>query len=182
MPLPERAWGLVAILDALGAATYRDQEIGRFLKSREIILALLSEKAEAVIGEIKKERLSTFTFNDTVLIVYRTERETTVRDVRAFFTLLRKFLVDSLVHRVLFRGAIAIGAFYTNEETNTVMGTAVTDAAAWYDRADWIGVHATPHTSLLIGSLEDYDAKKLEYLIGVYDVPLKDGPPLNMKV
>lgn len=54
MPVPDKEWGIVAILDALGAASYSDQEIGRFLRSREIILALLNEKAEAVLGEIKK--------------------------------------------------------------------------------------------------------------------------------
>jgi hypothetical protein len=30
------------------------------------------------------------------------------------------------------------------------MGEAVTDAAAWYERANWIGIHATPRASMLI--------------------------------
>jgi len=40
--------------------------------------------------------------------------------VRAFFALLRKFMIDSLVNKILFRGAISIGTFYANEDTNTV--------------------------------------------------------------
>jgi hypothetical protein len=178
----KKEWGLVAILDALGAANYSDQEIKTFLRSREVILGLLNEKAETILGEIKKARLSTFTFNDTILIVYRTERITTARDVKRFATLLRKFIVDSLVQGILFRGSVAIGSFYVNEETNTVMGSAVTDAAAWYDRADWIGIHATPHASIMIESFLDYDAEALEHVILDYDVPLKNATAVPLKV
>jgi hypothetical protein len=178
----DKQWGLVAILDALGASSYSDEEITRFLRSQEIVIALLKEKTEAILGEIKAERVSTFTFNDTVLILYRTEQQVTARDVKRFFTLLRKFTVDSLVNRVLFRGAIAIGSFYVNEGTNTVMGPAVTDAAAWYDRAEWIGIHATPHATIAIDSLEDYDPDDLKWVILNYEVPMKDMPALQLKV
>lgn len=181
MAIQDREWGLVAILDALGAASYSDQEIARFLKSRENVLALLNAKAEAVLGEIKKERLSTFTFNDTILILYRTEREATTRDVQRFFTLLRKFIVDSLVNQVLFRGAIAVGSFYVNDDTNTVMGSAVTDAAAWYDRAEWIGVHATPHASITIDALPDSRSQNMNDVIVDYDIPIKDATALRLK-
>jgi hypothetical protein len=180
MRVKEKQWGLVAILDALGAASYSDDDIERFLSSREIILALLEAKADDVLGEIKANRLSTFTFNDTVLILYRTERTTTIRDVRLFFALLRTFVVDSLVHRVLFRGAIAIGSFYANDDSNTVMGEAVTDAASWYDRADWIGVHATPHASVLIEALSQ--GASIDYAVLGYEVPMKEEPCLKLKV
>jgi hypothetical protein len=76
--------------------------------------------------------------------------EPRLREISAFFTIMRKFLVDSLGKGIFFRGSIAIGTFYANEDTNTVMGQAVTDAAAWYDKAEWIGVHATPRASMLI--------------------------------
>lgn len=168
--------GLVAILDALGAANYSPAEIARFLKSRELVLQLLTEKAEAIVGEIKRDRLTTFTFNDTVLLVYRTKAAPTLREVRAFCTLLRKFAIDSLVHRILFRGAVAIGAFYINDATNTVLGPAVTDAAAWYNRADWIGIHATPHATMLIQALVEGNRAALDYLVVEYAVPLKGVP------
>ena len=173
--------GLVAILDALGATDYSEQEIARFLKSREVVLQLLNEKAEAVLGQIKADRVTSFTFNDTVVLVYLTQKAATLNDVQAFCTLLRKFVIDSLVNRILFRGAIAIGSFYVNEKTNTVMGPAVTDAAAWYDRADWIGIHATPQATILIQSLLEREGKGLDHLIVDYPVPLKDEPAPRLK-
>ena len=46
--------GLIAILDALGAAGYDDREISRFLNSRERVLKILGQKANAkeVRGDI----------------------------------------------------------------------------------------------------------------------------------
>jgi len=136
----EREHGIVAILDALGAATYGDTEIKSFIDSRRRVLQLLTEKALDVFGQIGADMITTFTFNDTILIVLRTgQQEPRLEQISDFFTIMRKFLVDSLANRILFRRSIAIGSFYANEETNTVMGPAVTDAASWYDqsRVDW---------------------------------------------
>jgi hypothetical protein len=86
-----------------------------------------------------------------------------------------------LVHQIFFRGSIAIGTFYVNEETNTVMGQAVTDAAAWYDKADWIGVHATPRTTFLTQRLLERDGEEKGHVLIDYDVPLKTGTKLKAK-
>ena len=37
----EQKQGIIAVLDALGAATYNDKEISQFLNSRERVLELL---------------------------------------------------------------------------------------------------------------------------------------------
>ena len=51
------------------------------------------------------------------------------------------------------------------------MGQAVSDAAAWHDKADWIGIHATPKATLMIKASGDY----MPRLMWDYSVPLKDG-------
>lgn len=43
----EQKQGIIAVLDALGAATYNDIEISQFLNSRERVLELLKRKANA---------------------------------------------------------------------------------------------------------------------------------------
>ncbi len=175
--------GLIAILDALGAATYNDKEITLFLKSRELVLELLHRKADAreVRGDLDVSRVTTFTFNDTVLIVYRTTDAPVPHDVEHFCQLVRKFQVDSLAQGILFRGAISIGHFYVDDASNTVMGTAVTDAAAWYDSADWVGIHTTPHATLVIESLFPRGTDKLDHLLVEYSVPLKDNRSVTLK-
>lgn len=167
--------GLVAILDALGASSFTHEEIRMFIASRENVLGLLSGKVEELLPD--KDDVSIFTFNDTILIVMKTRGQiTTLDNMKSFFRLLRKFMVDSLKEGILFRGAVAEGTFYAKDETNTVMGQAVTDAAAWYNKADWIGIHATPRTSLLISkNLETAKIDNRYNLIIDYDVPLKGG-------
>ena len=124
--------------------------------------------------------VTTFTFNDTVLIVYCTPGSATLDDVQYFCLLLRKFMVDSLVQGILFRGSVSIGDFYVDDQSNTVMGTAVTDAAAWYDSTDWVGINATPHATLVVQALLR-GSKDLDRLLVDYPVPLKDRPSLVLK-
>ena len=175
--------GLIAILDALGAATYTDPEIEKFLDSRGRVIELLHRSANAkeVRGDIEASQVTTFTFNDTVLIVYRTSRLPKLVDFKHFGLLLRKFCVDSLAKGILFRGSLSAGTFYVDDESNTVMGSAVTDAAAWYDSADWIGVHATPHATLLIQELVGQGQGTLEHVLVDYSVPFKSQPSLSLK-
>jgi len=175
----QKEQGLIAILDALGAANYSEEKIGHFLESRELLLKELRIKAKSI--RVDFDKLSTFTFNDTVLIVYRTHERATLQDVKGFGELLRRFAVKSLEHGILFRGSIAIGQFYLNEETNTVMGDAVSDAAAWYDRADWVGIAATPQATLLIQSLVEQAGDNIERLMVDYSVPFKDNETLDLK-
>lgn len=180
--LNERQTGIVAILDALGASGFGDTEIQRFMDSRDFVIQALREKAEGLFSYIDPEAVTTFTFNDTVLIVLKSNDDgPQLKDIESFFSMLRRFIADSLINNILFRGAVAIGTFYVNDKTNTVMGQAVTDTAAWYDQADWIGVHATPRTSLIIeGLMEEAETRKTSFIVD-WDVPLINGHTLRTK-
>jgi len=175
--------GLVAILDALGAARYSHREVMQFLKSRQMVLDLLHVKASVKIkhGELTADAVTTFTFNDTVLIVCRTPLIPDLDDVEQFCLLLRKFMVDSLAQGILFRGSLAVGQFYVDDDSNTVMGSAVTDAAAWYSAAEWVGINATPHASLVVQALLERNGVDIDRALVNYDVPFKNGTTLPLK-
>jgi hypothetical protein len=173
--------GLIAILDALGASNYSEDEIAQFLKSRQRVLSLLSAKADRILGRVDAKRISTFTFNDTVVIVYETENLVCLDDIRAFCTLLRHFEVQSIAEGIFFRGAMSIGSFYSDEPLNTIMGKAVADAAAWYNQGDWIGIAATPQATLLIRSHEQQAAKDVQNVIIDYSVPMRDGSSIPLR-
>lgn len=173
MNAPKQKAGIVAILDALGAANYDDKEIEEFLEARSLIIRLLNDKAESVAETLDVSQVKTYTFNDTMLIVLesRGDRPTSA-EIQAFATVLRKLLVDSLRRRIMFRGSFAVGQFYEDSATNTILGRAVTDAAAWYNKADWIGILATPRTTVHIDHLKEKDGKSWGHLLVRYDVPL----------
>src|SRR5688572_845853 len=130
----DREQGIVAVLDALGAADYSDDEVQRFMESRQSVIGLLNQKIEDTIGPIRRDRFDVFTFNDTVVVAYRTATEPAPGEIVAFFQILRKFLVDSLGKGILLRGAVSIGSFFVDSPNNTIMGQAITDAAAWYNK------------------------------------------------
>ena len=178
-PLPKH--GIVAILDALGAASYDDKEIQEFLESREVVIRLLRSKAERVAEILSVARVKTYTFNDTILIVLACgEERPSSEEIQAFVSVLRKLLVDSLKRRIMFRGAFAIGPFYEDSATNTILGKAVTDAAAWYDKADWIGILATPRTTVLIDHLLEKLGKPMQSILVTYDIPLSSGSVIKL--
>lgn len=180
MKVPIRKHGVVAILDALGAANYDDSEIAEFLKSRQVVMRKLDAKTEQVSANLNTARIKTYTFNDTVLVVQESDSEEIVpNDIQAFVTHLRRLVVDSLGRRILFRGSFAAGSFYEDSDTNTILGKAVTDAAAWYDKADWIGVLATPRTTILIDRLKEQQDAEWDYLLADYEVPLSVGKEMR---
>jgi len=182
IPKKDLQHGLVAVLDALGVADYTEREIRRFLRSRQEVIKLLDQKAEDMAERLSVETLTTFTFNDTVLIVMKSEKpEIEPKEIRAFFIVLRKFITDSLANGILFRGSIAVGQFTMHESTNTIMGQAISDAAAWYNQTDWIGVVATPRTSLLIERMLTMRRRNWSHIMLDYDVPLKSGGLTRLK-
>ncbi len=168
--------GIVAVLDALGTSIYSEDKINHFRRSREIVLNLLRKKVDSL--QLKEEAVTTFTFNDTVVIVLRAGNQTvTIKHITQFFLLLRQFMVHSLAKRIMFRGAVAEGKFCADDKAHIIMGPAVTDAVAWYDKADWIGIHVTPRTNLVIlRRLETVNTPK-EHLMIDYDVPLRKRQP-----
>ncbi|MCX6842610.1 MAG: hypothetical protein NTX53_10055 [candidate division WOR-3 bacterium] len=178
----KKRYGIVAVLDALGAASYGDAEVKRFMGVQERVLTQLDEKISNQQGEVRREAISLFTFNDTILIAYATGEEGPVLPhVTAFFRILRRFFLDSLIHGLIFRGSVAIGAFYVNKKRNVVMGQAVTDAAAWYDKAEWIGIHATPRTTIAIQMLLEGRRHETHEMLD-YDVPMRNGRSVPAKV
>jgi hypothetical protein len=173
------AQGLIAILDALGASGFSETQTKHFIASRKAVLALLDAKLERV-NALEKSRFSIYTFNDTIVLAYTTDDAPAHDVVVAFGIVLRHFLVKSLEHQILFRGAVAIGKFKANPKTNTVLGPAVSDAASWYDKSDWIGVVATPRTSLLIEKLEIKHGDMSRVVIS-YPVPTKSKEPIQLR-
>lgn len=178
----DRKNGIVAVLDALGVADYDNEKIEQFVDYRDLVLSLLGDKANAIGVERLGGSIVNFIFNDTVVVTLGQEQvDAWPPQFELFLKLMRKFEADSLVSRILFRGAISFGKFFVDSESNTVMGPAVSDAAAWYDKADWAGILATPRTSILIQSFADADSDQWKSLAVDYKIPMKNGSALALK-
>ena len=173
----------VAILDALGADHYSREQVERFLKSRDAVAEGVKKSAEKSLKYFKLDRLGRFVFQDTLILTYLTDGDDDLKALHAFGHVLRFFQWQSLLHDILLRGAFSHGkVFKIDEGTNTVMGPVVSDAAAWHQRAEWVGVHATPSTSILLRKIEEAQSESMRFLFVNHNIPFKKGQePLELK-
>lgn len=179
-PTIKEGFGAVAILDALGASSFRGDEIEQFLAARERVLADLNEWSEERHGSVEPSQLSVFTFADTVVVAAKfANNAPNLSAVTTFAAHIRKLLFESLKHGLLFRGSIAVGKFIADDVSNTVLGAAVADAAQWYEQSDWIGVHFTPKSFIAIRRLLIESGQDRRWAMIEFDAPLRSGKSLR---
>ena len=175
--------GCVALFDALGARSYSQEEAAVFLGARDQIVSDV-QKAAAKNPRIESDNFRVFVFNDTVVLAYL-RKQVSPDDLIDFCGFVRAFQVAFLMNDILLRGAISMGLLYrADDKTNAVMGPAVSDAATWYERADWIGVLATPSATVKIRLwLQQLGVRKdpFEHVLLDYDVPLNDRRKLRLR-
>jgi hypothetical protein len=125
-----------------------------------------------------------FTFNDTIVIVYLAAdgHGVTLATLRSSPFASEHSCCHSLENRILLRGSISVGSFRRVETAqHTVMGAAVSDAAAWYNqsRLDWRRGH-TPAT-MFIQSLMEPGESQLSHILIDYPVPMKGRSAVTLK-
>jgi len=173
---------MVILLDALGASGYTEDQIKMFLSSRARINHWISTLAKSIRGIGNFKQPTIFTFADTIIITIQLSSKKHMDDhIWIASLLMRRYLFHSMEEGILFRGAFSIGHYIEDADSNTVMGEAVTDAAAWYDRSEWIGLSSTPRTNSVLEYhlIPGRDESSLGFL-SKYDVPLKEGTTFSL--
>jgi len=190
-------FGLVVLLDALGASNFGDDEIRKFLELRAEVNRIVEGTAkhtpeDMTWGTGKLNAPKIFTFGDTVIMAFELNSKIThLAHLSLISILLNRFLFLTFVGGVMFRGSFSIGKYIADDKTNTVMGEAVSDAASWYEKSNWMGLHATPKTVNILESMvtmDDFDPidpkvnrEKIAYFHR-YNVPIKNKLVLDSYV
>jgi hypothetical protein len=178
--LRRKKQGIVILLDALGASAYEEEKIKNFLSARDEIIKIVGEFAKKFSPKKIFTDPNIYTFGDTIVITVQFKgKKKYIAQIMRSVMLMRRYLFHSFKQGILFRGAFSIGSYIEDSKSNTVMGEAVTDAAQWYGRADWMGIISTPKTN---NALEYYCNKGLSdvHFIHMYPVPLKDGSKIDL--
>ena len=173
----QRKKGIVILLDALGASEYSDEKINEFLNARKEINSIIHDLLNpAMIGS----SASIYMFGDTIVVTVELVDEYVAGQILFICTAMQWYLFRSLQKGILYRGAFSIGSYIEDATSNTVMGEAITDAAQWYEKADWMGLVSTPKTDSVleyyVPSGEISDSK----LLCRYPVPIKGSSPINL--
>jgi len=179
-------FGVVAMLDALGAKNLSMEESHNFLKKVDDFIVSISKHTNfelEQVGVSTKPELSVF--GDTIIYTWDLhESKYPNIQLLAVAQWLRPAIVSGLMHGILWRGALAMGDYLWSE--SVVLGPAVSDAASWCQEADWIGIIATPNCSQRISELNafiqsDFYKQNNKEIIDIseryvkYPVPLRDG-------
>lgn len=187
-PEVEELEGIVCICDALGARSFSIARSREVLRKMGLLVDTVT-KIEALMHDtVTRARIDTeysglnvadakiFTFGDTLLYAWPIDSESQwTQSVSRFSLWANALVLTSLALELPIRGCFTYGKYLVKEDRNIVLGPAVTDAAGWYDRAKWIGMHSTPHMKIMMESRIESDKDKwLDHLVS-YDVPLSTG-------
>jgi hypothetical protein len=165
----EEKYGLVILLDALGVSNFGISEAISFAKKRdELIRETFPSKASEAPPIPRAEDV--FTFGDTVLITYPIPKSDSHYDFSRCLEWICSFFYRAVREKIFFRGAISLGDYFINADTNTVIGPAVSEAAAWYEKHDWMGIVATPSLTIQTMHLASYAFR------GELHIPTAFGP------
>lgn len=153
-------YGIVVLLDALGARTASLSDSLHYLKTVRTLKSRVHASLQTTLAELhgrdpdietalKTLRLSFF--GDSVLLTYEIKDQTLfVHYLSRILFILTLFLVEAIGQRILFRGAIGIGQYV--QRSDVALGPAVTDVAHWYEKMNMVGVMLTPTSANIIRS------------------------------
>jgi hypothetical protein len=171
----QHVYGIVGIFDVLGARNFDDSELEAFVASQQELIKFVERTDDGNIQSMTSGPLETFTFNDTIIIALRAEKQDIPRAIGSFCQCVRQFITRSLMKRLFFRGAFSIGNYSVNVAQNLIMGKAVTDAASWHEQIEFVGAIATPKASMMIHHAIQPREQDYEFLLFETDIKSKLG-------
>ncbi|MFH1035728.1 MAG: hypothetical protein V1806_14565 [Pseudomonadota bacterium] len=183
--------GVVLLLDALGAKNFTTESAKIFIKARDSLLEDLKpdlqdwhNRISSYAGQLQllgsnNEATSSFgepkfvTFGDTIVLTWEIPDKYRVH-ISGVGIFLTQLFVKALGIGLFFRGAISYGQYIQDE--STILGPAVADAAAWYEKADWMGIIAAPMCGMILSRFAT-DNEPSRNLVNAafieYNIPLK---------
>jgi len=178
--------GSVAILDILGFrglwGNKPPNEIFLQMTKYKDLLIKFKQKidqGDMAFGKLLSQ-MNFHTFSDTIIITLEIEKEESLlKSIPLMGTIVGNLYADVLADKLLLRGAISIGSFYTNQDT--LIGPSIDDCAEWYDKANWSGVQLTPKTFYAFRKLLKLKDRPVSspMIFQPYRIPMKDGTSLD---
>jgi hypothetical protein len=186
-------FGVIVLLDALGVKNMDMNESNKFITDIYTIQNLSLQRVEHFTKSTNKysKDYKINIFGDTVIFSWNifdrkfpfSEIENKLSQHLAGITLFTStFLINAMNIGIFFRGVISVGKFI--EMGNIILGPAATDAANWYNSAEWIGVFATPFCTNFLNMMERHckapNFVPIECYYKKYSVPLKDNSTIDL--
>lgn len=132
--------GVVTFLDILGWKGIYNRNHNAINSLNNLISKIKSE-AETKRGLITSD-IAVRCISDTIVMHSFCAEAEIPKNINIHGQLCQSIIPESISAEIPVRGTITFGEFENMD--NIFVGKAVDEAAAWYEQADWIGVHLTP--------------------------------------
>jgi len=166
----------VAHLDMLGMSelTIRDPDLAWSVlcdlsRAKEERLGLHFERIDT--GEVIGDRVTSFTFSDTIVIFSRSDEDA---DAYAMVLLVTEIFTRALYYGVPLRGGIAHGRFLFNFDYNLFAGPALVRAYQLSEEAQWLGIRVDEAIAKKAAAVPIRSERGRDTTIR-WPVPTKDG-------
>ena len=118
----------------------------------------------------------TYAFSDTYIITINRQNLEILFELQFMLSLL---FYHGLGDGICLRGTFSYGTFYSNRDKRSpiIIGPAVDEAAEWYEKGDWFGVHASPTANFLLDKY-NHDTP-LDFFFTKYPIPMKESINYN---
>ena len=156
--------GIVALVDMLG--TREQHKANHIMRMHNNWHALLSYANHLVKEESKLQDCKVSAFSDTMFVTAKGNAEVLLG---AFGGVCTRLIPKSICLDIPIRGCVAAGEFYQSGDA-LISGPAVSEAAAYYELPQWIGISSCPSAYNKIIGLNNgrgYYTK--------YNIPLKNS-------
>ncbi len=161
--------GAITLLDILGWKGIWQKR----LSAAEELNQIINEARSAVAHDAKRDYTKLFenlsieiiSISDTIAIG---STGNPLKTLQAHAFIANSIIITCISKSLFIRGATSYGDFLIND--NIMIGPAVDEVAAWYDKANWIGIFQTP------SALYQLDLSEYEYpqLLIEYEVFIKE--------
>jgi len=172
--IPEK-YGVVILLDALGTkGVWKDNDTDDIIERWNTFTGIFKDLFTKFLKRYKCK--VTFTaFSDTIIItVVSPDIEMSLPHIAAA---LGDPFIMGLVLGIYLRGCISVGKFFGTD--TIVIGSAIDEAAQYYELPDWVGISASPSAHILLEKLKDRKIQYFDNLFCKYDIPLKNTIEYN---
>ena len=156
--------GIVSLIDMLGTKDSRNKECN--VRVHSSWNALLSYAEHLVRNEPALQSWKVSAFSDTMFITAEGDAKVLLG---AFGRMSARLIPKSIDLDIPIRGCVAAGEFYQSGR-KLFTGMAVTEAASYYERPQWIGISSCPSAYNVIDGLGNGRAYYTKY-----DMPLKQS-------
>lgn len=194
---PVHCYGIVTMIDALGTRGFSIEQCKDFFKVRQDLIEnslyrwQVASHHSSKSYNTSKVKIYIQSFADTLILAVEMKEFGSVHGNLKFPTgfnetdnlfygmwlerlayVLGDLIRDALYQKIVFRGAMSVGEYIIHEDSNSILGPAIIDAARYYEKFESIGIILTPNSSAVIDNLSKQRSPWLSLIKS--EIPFKD--------